>query len=290
MVATVDNVMEDLLLRFEGLFSEPKGLLPERQRCHHIRLLPGTTPVAVRSYRYAHTQKAELERQCQDMLHQGVIRASSFAFSASVLLVQKADGSWRFCVDYRALNSRTIKDKYLIPVVEELLDELCGTVFFTKLDLRLGYHQVRMNVDDIEKTAFRTHEGQFEFLVMPFGLTNAPATFQALMHDVLRPFLRRFVLVFFDDILIFSPSWSEHLRHIHLVLAKLQEHQLYVKRSKCSFGARSMAYLGHVISAAGIEMDAQKVKAVLDWSLPRSVRVVRAFLGLARYYRRFVKD
>jgi hypothetical protein len=290
MVATADNIMEDLLLRFEGLFSEPTGLPSERQRCHHIRLLPGTAPVAVRPYRYAHTQKAELERQCQDMLRQGVIRASSSAFSASMLLVRKADSSWRFCVDYRALNSRTVKDKYPIPVVEELLNEPCGAVFFTKLDLRSGYHQVRMNADDIEKTAFRTHEGLFEFLVMPFGLANAPATFQALMHDVLPPFLHRFVLVFFNDILIFSLSWLEHLRHIHLVLAKLQGHQLYVKRSKCSFVARSVAYLGHVISAAGIKMDVQKVKAVLDWPLPRSIRAVRTFLGLAGYYRRFVKD
>jgi hypothetical protein len=237
MVATADDVMEDLLLCFEGLFSELTGLPLEQQQCHHIRLLPGTASGAVRPYHYAHTQKAKLKRQCQDMLHQGVIRASSSAFFVPVLLVQKADSSWRFCVDYRALNSRTVKDKYPISVVEELHDELCGTVFFTKLDLRLGYHQVCMNVDDIEKTAFRTHEGLFEFLIMLFGLTNALATFQALMHDVLCPFLHWFVLVFFDDILIFSPSWSEHLRHIHLVLAKLQEHQLYMKRSKCSFRA-----------------------------------------------------
>jgi hypothetical protein len=143
---------------------------------------------------------------------------------------------------------------------------------------------------DVEKTTFRTHEGLFKFLVMPFGLSNTPVTFQALMNNVLKSFLRRFVLVFFDDILVYSPSWVEHLRHVHLVLAKLQEHNLFVKKSKCAFGARSVTYLGHVISADGITMDTQKVRVVLDWPNPRTVCAVRAFLGLADYYRRFIKE
>jgi hypothetical protein len=224
------------------------------------------------------------------MLTQGVIRPSLSSFSAPVLLVKKVDDSWRFCVDYCTLNAKTVKDKFPIPIVEELLDELRGASFFTKLDLRSGYHQVLMHPDDMEMTAFRTHQGLFEFLIMPFGLTNAPAMFQALMNDVLCPFLWRFVLVFFDDILIYSSSWSEHLRHVRLVFEQLQAHKLYLKKSKCFFGARSVAYLGHVILVDGVSMDGEKVQAVLSWPPPTTVRAVRAFLGLVGYYRRFIRD
>jgi hypothetical protein len=175
-----------------------------------------------------------------------------------IILVKKADSSWHFCVDYCTLNAKTVKDKFLIPVVKELLDELCGPKFFSKLDLRSGYHQVLMHPDDVEKTAFRTHEGLFEFLVMPFGLTNEPVTFQAFMNDVLHPYLCRSVLIFFDDILVCSSSSLKHLHHLHLVFTKLQDHALFVKRSKCTFSEHTVAHLGHVISADGVAKDAAK--------------------------------
>jgi hypothetical protein len=283
-------LLDELLCQHEAVFDTPRGLPPARPYDHRIHLLPETAPVAVRPYRYPQMQKGELERQCAAMLEQGIIRPSTSPFSAPVLLVKKADGSWRFCIDYRALNNRTSKDKFPIPVVDELLDELHRAKYFTKLDLRSGYHQVRMHPANIEKTAFRTHHGHFEFLVMPFGLSNAPATFQALMNDMLHPFLRRFVLVFFDDILIYSTSWSEHLQHVDLVLITLRAHGLFLKRSKCSFGTPSVAYLDHVISADGVAMDSDKVAAIASWPLLRSPRGVRGFLGLARYYRKFIRD
>jgi hypothetical protein len=247
--ATVStDLLEALLDEYTDVFSIPTGLPPPHCHNHRIHLLSGTAPVAVRPNRYPQLVKDELECQCAEMLQQGIIRPSSSVFSSPVLLVKKHDGTWRFCVDHHALNFKTVRDMFPIPVVDELLDELRGARFFTKLDLRSGYHQVRMDAADIEKTTFCTHHGHFEFLVMPFGLTNAPATFQALMNIVLHDFIRVFVLVFFDDILIFSDSWSSHLQHVRIVLQSLQEHSLAVKRGKCSFDATTVQYLGHVIS------------------------------------------
>jgi len=193
-------------------------------------------------------QKDEIERQIKEMLENGIIKPSHSPFASPVILVKKKDGSWRFCVDYRHLNNITVKNKYPLPMVDELLDELHGAAWLTKLDMRSGYHQISMVPTDEAKTAFKTHHGHGEFRVMPFELTNAPATFQALMNTIFQPLLRQCILVFVDDILIYSKTLSEHLEHLTQVFSILQEHQLYLKMSKCSFAQKCLEYLGHIIS------------------------------------------
>lgn len=281
--------IQNLLHRFQTVFTEPTNLPPSRPSDHRITTLPNSKPINVRPYRYPYFQKNEIERQIQTMLAAHIIRPSHSSFSSPVLLVKKKDGTWRFCVDYRALNNITIRDRFPMPTIDELLDELAGASWFSKLDLRQGFHQIRMHEEDIPKTAFRTHQGHYEFRVMPFGLSNAPSTFQGTMNDLFRPFLRHFVIVFFDDILVYSTSLKEHLQHLEQVFQTLVNGNFFLKLSKCLFAQRQLEYLGHMVSTDGVFPEPSKIQSILNWPLPKSVTELRGFLGLTGFYRKFVK-
>jgi hypothetical protein len=268
---------------------ELPGMPPNRDIEFAIELQPGTTPISKRPYRMPPAELAELKNQLQELLDKGFICPSTSPWGCPTLFVKKKDESLRLCIDYRPLNTVTIKNKYPLPRIDVLFDQLVGAKVFSKIDLRSGYHQIKIRATEIPKTAFSTRYGLYEFLVMSFGLTNAPAYFKYLMNSVFMPKLDKFVVVFIDDILVYSKN-EEHAGHLHVVLQRLLEHRLYAKLSKCDFWLKEIKFLGHTISQAGIDVDPDKVQEVMNWEPPTIVRQIRSFLGLAGYYRRFILD
>jgi hypothetical protein len=264
-----------IVCEFPNVFPEDlPGLPPERDVEFVIELKPNTAPISRRSYRMPPNELAELKIQLQDLLEKGFIRPSSPPWGCLAIFVKKKDQTLRMCVDYRPLNEVTIKNKYPLPRIDILFDQLTGARVFSKIDLRSGYHQICIRPEDIPKTAFTTRYGLFEYLVMSFRLTNAPVHFTYLMNSVFMPELDKFVVVFIDDILIYSKNEEEHAQHLRIVLTRLREHQLYAKFSKCAFWLEEIRFLGHVLSAWGIAVDPSKVKDILEWKPPTTVHQV----------------
>ena len=284
--------LEDIPIvkEFPNVFPDDiSGLPPDREVEFTIDLIPGTKPIFIPPYRMSLAELRELKAQLEELLSKGFILPSISPWGAPVFFVKKKDGSLRLCIDYRQLNRVTICNQYPLPRIDELFDQLQGSRVYSKIDLRSGYHQLRVQESDVPKTAFRTRYGHYEFLVMPFGLTDAQSTFMDLMNRVFQPYLDRFVIVFINVILVYSGSSEEHSEHLRIVLQTLRERQLYAKLSKCQFWLDRVAFLGHLISVEGISVDPQKIEAIVNWKPPMNVSEVRSFLRLAGYYRKFVE-
>ena len=283
---------KDLIEKYRDVFPKelPPGLPPQREIDHKIDLIPGSSPPSRPTYRMSAVELTELKQQLEELIKSGFIRPSKSPFGAPILFVKKKDGTMRMCIDYRALNNISIKNKYPLPRVDELFDRLQGAKYFSKIDLRSGYHQIRIDPADVPKTAFRTRYGHFEFLVLPFGLTNAPATFMHLMHQTFRDHLDDFVIVFLDDILIYSKTLKDHQQHVSKILEILRREKLYAKESKCELFKTEVEFLGHIVGRSGLRMMEDKVQAVVEWPPPTKATEVRSFLGTIGYYRKFIKN
>ncbi|GKA57435.1 putative reverse transcriptase domain-containing protein [Tanacetum coccineum] len=284
--------LEDIpvVREFPEVFTEDlPGLPPVRQVEFQIDLIPGATPVAQASYRLAPSEMQELSDQLQELADRGFIRPSTSPWGAPILFVKKKDESFRMCIDYRELNKLIVKNRYPLPRIDDLFDQLQGSSVYTKIDLRSGYHQLRVKDEDIPKTAFRMRYRHYEFQVMPFGLTNTPAVFMDLTNYVCKPYLDKFVIVFIDDILIYSRNKEEHADHLRIILELLKKEKLYAKFSKCDFWISIVQFLRHMINSQGIHVDPAKIEVVKNWASPTTPTEVRQFLGLAGYYRRFIK-
>jgi len=281
-----------ILKEYSDVFLDglPPGAPPPRKVEHSIPLIPDLPPPFKGIFRLSQAELFELRTQLQQLLRDGKISPSTSPYGAPVLFVKKKGGGLRLCIDYRALNSQTIKNRYAIPRIDELFDRLYGAKVFSKIDLTSGYWQIAIAAADRYKTAFRTRYGHYEFNVMPFGLTNAPATFQSLMNDIFRDILDECVIVYLDDILIFSKNPEDHERHVRQVLDRLREHKLYARPSKCTFFTDTIEYLGHIVTPEGIKPNPALIEAIIKFPSPDTLKGLQSFLGMAGFYRKFVKN
>jgi hypothetical protein len=268
----------------------PEDLPLKRWVDHVIEVMLGVAPPAKAPYRMSHEKLKELKVQLKELLTKGYIKPNKSPYGAPVLFVHKKDGTLKMCVDYRALNKVTVKNRYPLPRIDDLFDQLLGAKVFSRINLRSGYYQIRVVEGDKEKTTCHTRYDSYEFLVMPFGLTNAFATFCTLMNDIFWEWLNDFIVIYIDNILIYSGSLEEHVKHLRKVFQRLRENKLYAKFEKCEFGVTEVDFLGHKMTQEGLKMDDHKVKAILDWEPPKSVPALKSFLGLASYYHKFIKN
>ena len=287
----LDLSLPRVVCEYEDFFlDELSGLAPHRDVDFVIELHPDTSPISMTPHRMAPVELQEFKVQLQELLDKGFIRPSTSPWGTPVLFAKKKDKTLRLCIDYRQLNKVTVNNRYPLPRIDDLFDQLKGARVYSKIDLHTGYHQLRVRETNIPKKTFRTLYEHFEFTVMPFGLTNALTAFLDLMHRVFQPDLDQLVMVFVDDILIYSQSEEEHEDHLWIVLQALRDHQLYAKFSKFEFWLTEVEFLRQVVSASGVSVDPEKVEAIMSWERSKLVFEIRNFLGLAGYYRRFIED
>eukprot|EP00253_Pinus_taeda_P006315 PITA_06315 len=284
--------IQELLEEFQEIAADelPDKLPHKRSISHHIDFIPGSSLLNKAAYRMSPKDNEEVRKQLQELLDNGLIRESLSPWAVPTVLAPKKGGEWRMCTDSRAINKITIRYRFPLPRMDDMMDCLSGAVYFTKIDLKSGYHQIRIREGDEWKTAFKTNEGLYEWLVMPFGLSNAPSTFMRLMNEMLKEFIGKFVIVYLDNILIFSRTKREHLQHIRRVFEKLQQNKLLINLKKCTFLQKELIYLGFVVAENELKMDPKKISAIMSSPSPKSLFEVCSFHGLASFYQKFIKN